>query len=108
MIVNGAHEGVIAPDLFERVNRKLHPAGPKKRRIANDRYPLSGLLVCGHCTQNMVASTAYQKNGKGEILHEYERYVCSTFTYYGRGSLNTTDCGFHSLRAQTGLGVASR
>ena len=94
------YEGIIAPDLFERVNRKLNPAGRKKRRVTNDRYPLSGLLVCGHCTQNMVASTTYQKNKNGEKLHQYERYVCSTFTYYGRGPLNVTDCGFHSLRAE--------
>ena len=44
IIVAGAHEGIISPDLFNRVNRNVQP-GKKRRRTVNDA--LSPLRLAG-------------------------------------------------------------
>ncbi len=98
IIVAGAHEGIISPDLFNRVNRNVQP-GKKRRRTVNDRYPLSGLLVCAHCDKSMVANEGKVKDKKGKVVRTHQTYVCSSYIYYRRtGILNTTNCGFQSVR----------
>lgn len=73
IVVENAHQGIISRPLFERVQeqlkrRKREPL--QTRKPPNARYPLTGILVCGHCAGPMIH---HGRNlGKG-----YRYYTCA-------------------------------
>jgi hypothetical protein len=94
--VTDAYEGFIDPEQFDRVQRKVrsqkrrHPAGK------NEKYPLTGLMVCKHCGKPM------QGHGRKALgkqrTYVYQEYCCWTYLKYGRGGVNTT-CGSQQVDA---------
>ena len=72
IIVEGVHEQLISPELFERVQRKIERRAHSNNRPRTSGYVLSGILKCGHCEGNMVGK-GYPKNEK---IPKY--YACTT------------------------------
>jgi DNA invertase Pin-like site-specific DNA recombinase len=89
--VEAAWEPIVPTDLFERVNRKVRPRGIK-RRVANDRLPLAGLIVCANCGRNMTASSSYVKGRDGSAAYFYQTYLCGSYVYFRQ-------CGHKSVSA---------
>ena len=71
IIVEHTHEGIVSEEEFKTVNGLLR----KDMRIPSSEttvYPLSGLIFCADCKQNMVRKTVPAKGKK------YQYYTCST------------------------------
>jgi DNA invertase Pin-like site-specific DNA recombinase len=101
--VEAAHEPVIPRELFDRVYRKAKPAGGSQRRTENNRYPLSGLLLCSHCGRRLVAATANVRKTKGGGFYTYQWYVCGSYFYFGRDGFNNRTCGRHCVNSGRAL-----
>jgi predicted aldo/keto reductase-like oxidoreductase len=94
--VEGAHEGIISPDLFNRVQAKLPKSKPYQSKRKKD-FPLSGLLFCEHCGKPMYGQSARIKSGDKQ--YRYHKYVCSSYV----NDLNPT-CDRHTIDADRVLG----
>ena len=96
--VEGAHGGIIAVDLFERVQAKLPRLKPGKRPFRPKRnadFPLAGLMVCGHCGEPMYATVHRSGDRKGRKVYTYRWFVCSSYMKEVYGST----CGRHPIAA---------
>lgn len=93
--VNGAHEGIISVDLFNRVQNKMpQPKTNNSKRKAN--YPLSGMIYCGHCGKPMYGNTLHAKTSDKQ--YEYHQYICSTYANQNGPSNGT--CGRNPIDAE--------
>src|SRR5215472_3741059 len=65
---------IIAPDVFERVQRQLHARNPKVSppRVTTGPILLTGLAVCAICGGAMTLRTGTSKNGNLSLLHLLE------------------------------------
>ncbi|MEI8375840.1 MAG: recombinase family protein, partial [Planctomycetota bacterium] len=99
-----AHEGIIDPKLFDRVQRKLkHPESP--RATAPQRsFPLTDLIFCKHCGKKMIGETGRGRDRQGKLAYTYLRYVCSHYAKFGTDGQHNTTCGHHAVDAQRVLG----
>ena len=90
------HQGLIDPDVFGRVQRKL--SSPGRRRYARRaEYPLAGLMYCQQCGQPMHGKAARVSDRKGNPTYHYHRYVCGS---YGRDAhRNAAGCGHYAVAA---------
>ena len=71
--VNGRHEPIINPDLFEKVQNRLSSNKQRShRRINMKEFPLKGDVICGKCKTKLVASFS-----KGRSAY-YPYYRCKT------------------------------
>ena len=96
--MEGAHGGIIAVDLFERVQAKLPRLKPGKRPFRPKRnadFPLAGLMVCGHCGEPMYATVHRSGDRKGRKVYTYRWFVCSSYMKEVYGST----CGRHPIAA---------
>lgn len=73
--VQGAQEPIIGPTLWEAYLARRKEAGLQAPRARTPKYPLTGLLRCGHCYKAL--THAYDRDGPGEQLR------CSTYTSFG-------------------------
>jgi len=94
--VEGAHEGIVSKDIFNRVQAKLPKSKPYRPKRKGD-FPLSGLLFCEHCGRPMYGQSARTKYGDKE--YHYHKYVCSSYV----NALNPT-CDRHAIDADRVLG----
>lgn len=78
-VLNGEHEGIVTPELFQRVQRILaHNAQTCGTRVRNKWGALlKDLLRCGHCDAPMVHTTS------GRREKQYRYYVCNHAREYG-------------------------
>ena len=98
--VEGAHEGIIEPKLFIRVQAKLADRERKpSHRTRHFEYPLTGLLDCGHCGKPMCGNSLRTNNRTGESVYRYQQYVCATYAGYGRDCRHNTTCGRNAIDA---------
>ncbi len=103
--VQGVHEGIIPPALFNRVQRKLEAQErTPSHRTRHADYPLTGLIVCEHCGKPMIGNTLRADDRQGEQVYKYSQYVCGTYSAYGRDLLHNTTCGRNAIDAQRVLG----
>ena len=93
VLVDGIHEPIISPELWEKVQtiRKTKAQRPTKNYEGN--YVLTGLIKCPVCGATMVGTrtTNKLKDGTKKVLR-----------YYSCGSARTKGasvCGFNSVRA---------
>lgn len=102
--VERAHEGIIDPMLFERIQCKLaHPKSP--RSTAHRRaFPLSDLIYCKHCGNKMIGETGRGRNRQGKLAYTYLRYVCSRYAKFGKDGQHNRTCGHHAVDAARVLG----
>ena len=72
---------IIAPDVFERVQRQLHARNPKVTppRVTTGPILLTGLAVCATCGGGMMLRTGTSKNGR-----IYRYYTCSSSATQGK------------------------
>ena len=87
LVYDGEHSAIVDARLWEEVNAALPPTrtpSEPRRTYERMRGALSGLLVCKHCQQPMVATYS----GKGKARH-YRYYVCQTARKHGRRSCPT-------------------
>ncbi len=85
-VKEGAYEPVIAPALFDKVQRKLDVLGKDRTRRKRIGYALTGVLVCDHCGRAMYGTRSYGKDSP--II-----YKCNTNSEHGQGS-----CGYRQVR----------
>ncbi|WP_240353215.1 recombinase family protein [Cohnella algarum] len=78
LIVDGTHEPIIAPELWESVHQKLGHRSYKPSR-SHQPYILSGLLKCPVCGHGMVPARSKGAGGKS-----YRYYVCGQFHNKGK------------------------
>ncbi|MDH2350274.1 recombinase zinc beta ribbon domain-containing protein [Bradyrhizobium sp. SSUT112] len=80
-VVTSAVPVIIAPHLFEQVQRQLHARSPKvaARRVTTGPILLTGLAVCATCNGGMTLRTGTSKTG---AIHRY--YACSTCARKGK------------------------
>ena len=71
----GQHEGIIAPDLFERVQTRTVKRGPGRRTLGGARGLLAGIVRCGRCGKRLQTD----RNRSGNPLYR-ERHAseCET------------------------------
>ena len=71
----GQHEGIIAPELFERVQTRTVKRGPGLHKAGGARGLLAGIIRCGHCGNRLQAD----RNRSGNPLYrERPVFVCKT------------------------------
>lgn len=85
--VNNTHEEIVPKMIFECV-KNLMKLDTRTSPGEENVYPLSGLLRCGDCGQNLVRRTATKKNKK------YFYYHCTTYK-------NGGDCTSHNVSEDT-------
>lgn len=84
IVVENTHEGIVTEEEFQTVNGLMR----KDMRIPSAEttvYPLSGLIFCADCGQNMVRKTVPAKGRK------YFYYTCST------NRADKTACTTHNI-----------
>ena len=84
IVVENTHEGIVTEEEFQTANslmRKDMRVPPSENKV----YPLSGLIFCAGCKQNMVRKTVPAKGKK------YLYYTCST------NRADKTACTAHSI-----------
>jgi site-specific DNA recombinase len=65
IFVEGAHEAIVDPDVFQAVQTILDRRHHKHRRAASGKYLLSGLVRCSHCG-NRMHGVERKSRGKSE------------------------------------------
>ena len=84
--VENTHEAIVPKELFDVVQKLMEKdtrVSPEEKNV----YPLSGLVFCGDCGQNMIRRMS-SKNGK-----KYHYYYCTTYKY-------TKECKAHNISEQ--------
>ena len=94
--VEGVGKGIIDPDTFAKVQRKLAKA-EKGWRCRPKPYPLSGLLWCEHCGQALHGHTCKGKDRSGKVAYTYPKYRCQTYDLEGKD--NASGCGHQTVDA---------
>lgn len=91
--VADAWQGIIPVELFGRVQRKLRQRETHPTPSRRAKYPLAGLMVCGHCGQPMYGTTHQVKDRKNGRSYRYVQYICSTYGNHGLGGPYNSTCG---------------
>lgn len=76
-VVQGEHEGILDPEIFEQVQEKLGSERSTVVRRSSEFYLLRGLLHCGECGLAMSPATSHRG------LRTYRYYRCDTVSKKG-------------------------
>lgn len=79
IIVQGQHEPIVEPELFQRVQDKMLIRARLGGRAVASKGLLSGLIYCGTCNGHGHLSTA--KAGK---YREWSAYMCTNNAHHGK------------------------
>jgi len=82
VIVASGEPGIIDQKIFDRVQRRIVKRSKKGSKRAV--FPLAGLIVCEHCGAPMHGSTVRRKDRNGKSVFEYRKYVCGTYSVFGK------------------------
>lgn len=89
IVIDNHHEPLIDPDTFQRVQDILNARKyTMKQHYANDRYLLTGLVVCGHCGHKMTGR---------EVQRPMNRHVKVAYLYQCQGYSKKGVCFFHYI-----------
>jgi DNA invertase Pin-like site-specific DNA recombinase len=72
IMVPGAHEGIVDPGSFDKVQRKLAGKRRSDTKPRHSGYILSGVLRCGHCGAAMTGEVGHY----GDDKHATRYYRC--------------------------------
>jgi len=100
--IAGAYEGIISPDLFNRIQSKLSRQASPRATGNREDYPLAGLLFCEHCGAKMIGEKWTRRDRRGNVVYQYVNYVCGTYAKFGIDEAHT--CGHHAVDARRVLG----
>ncbi|PKG24279.1 recombinase family protein [Niallia nealsonii] len=93
IIVDGEHEAIISPELWEKVQHLQRKKSKVHPRHFEGNYTLTGLLRCPQCGASMVSSRTINRSKDGEkIVRRY--YSCGAFRSKG-----SSVCSANSVRA---------
>lgn len=70
IIVEGAHEPIIDPDLFHAVQSILDRRHKKHRRAEAGKYLLSGVIRCSHCGNRMYGVHRTDKKKEKQLFYQ--------------------------------------
>ena len=103
VIYEGEHAGIIAPEVWDQVNRDFQ-SRPEKLRTANQpqQAMLAGLLFCAACDQPMIATYA-EKNGR-----RYRYYVCQSAREKGWKTCSTKSVSANLIESSLVLQLQAR
>ncbi len=85
IVVKDNHKPLISRSMFNKAQRQLASFAEKSRKPRADGYPLSGVLVCGHCGASMTGAHPTGRN--------YRLYRCTGIYHHGSGA-----CQNYSVR----------
>jgi len=71
--VQGTHQAIVAPELWQRVQDTLERRKALPSRTAGGLYPLTGAALCGLCNRPLI----------GDMHRQARRYRCSGRKYHG-------------------------
>lgn len=80
-LFEGQHEGIVDPDLFERVQKKLEETARKRRNfreVPSRVFILNGVLKCSKCGSQMTSKHIVKKGQK------YYYYECTKHAKLGK------------------------
>jgi hypothetical protein len=87
VVVTDAHQGLVSRALFDRVQERLAKRATKRTRSAR-KFPLAGLIFCGHCGATMTG-----RIGKwvvdGKVKATYRNHICNTYQEKGETACRT-------------------
>ncbi|WP_110930911.1 recombinase family protein [Paenibacillus bouchesdurhonensis] len=85
------HPAILDRDTFERLQALFQSRKTVGKHMSNDRYLLSGLVVCGHCGNKMNGkmNRSYSKRNQKENIHY--QYLCD-------GYLKKSNCYHHYVK----------
>lgn len=84
----GVYTPIVPPKVWDEAQKRLAKLSMKgSRRPRKDGYPLTGILICGHCKKPMYGC---QPTGR-----KYRVYRCPTNAKHGMGS-----CGTYEIREE--------
>ncbi|RAV00163.1 recombinase family protein [Paenibacillus sp. YN15] len=93
IIVDGEHDAIITPDLWETVQALFSKKSFSPPRVFDGTYPLTGLLRCPQCGTTLGAHRVRDTLKDGTVvIRRY--YVCNNFRNGGRRV-----CSSNSVRA---------
>lgn len=98
LVCEGTHVPLVDQETFDKVQAVLKAARRGRRHEAG-RFPLSGLLVCGHCGRRLCGVTL-RRPRKGGGQHAYTRYYCSGY--------DDKQCHFNAVPAPEFLAAVAR
>ena len=81
--IEGAYEGIIPLDLFNRIQGKLSRQASPRATGSREDYPLAGLLFCEHCGAKMIGEKWTRRDRHGNVVYQYVNYVCGTYAKFG-------------------------
>lgn len=86
--VPGSHPALVTRELFDKVKARLRTNRKRTSNRQSAPWPLTGLLVCGHCRTRMVHTT----DRVGD--HTYRVHFCDSYNRHGTAS----GCGRNMVR----------
>ena len=95
---------IVDSDIWTGVQTKLDLRQVKPRTPRNEKFILSGLLVCGNCEVPMVAGTRKKRNGSTGL-----EYYCSTYqNWVAAGRVGQCDCLRHTVEQSLVFGFVEQ
>lgn len=94
----GAYAPMVPPAIYDKAQKRLPGIAGMKRSPRGDqaKYPLTGILKCGHCGGPMPGRTVVRKyrNTAGEVksYEPFVEYRCSAYELRGKDA-----CGYHVI-----------
>lgn len=88
MLIDGKHQPIISPEVFEAVNQKIKENKKIYSRYARQKaaeYMLKGLVRCDSCGHTLTYTSA----GNGLQCHQYSKGACAVSHFITLPKLNT-------------------
>ncbi len=74
IIVEGTHEGIVTVEEFQQVQNILKRQRKKRKNTIPNKFPLKGLIRCGHCNRNL----ARRSRGESGFVYFCRSYQLSS------------------------------
>jgi site-specific DNA recombinase len=74
IVIENHHVPILDKETFDKLQTAISVRKVSRKQADNDRWLLSGLVICGHCGAKMVGQ--YRKKPSGR---EYFNYMCSGY-----------------------------
>lgn len=89
IVVENHHPAILDPEKFHNVQIAMKSRSIARKQTDNERWLLSGLVVCEHCGASMIGQHRRKPSGR-----EYYLYICSNYQKKGecfRHTVNRDD-----------------
>ena len=103
VVYQGEHKAIIEPALWDDINKDFSERSNQQPELPNvpQNAPLSGLLICQHCQQPMIATYSAKKR-------RYRYYICQTAREKGWKSCPTKSVSADLLEASIVIQLRSQ